>query len=274
MDESPQSVHNYFVDEAGDTTLFSRRGKILVGTPGCSHVFMLGLALIPDPEGVATKLSQLRVELLAEPYFRGVPSMQPESRKTAICFHAKDDVQEVRREVFKLIGTFGVRMFVAIRRKASLAEIGVQARQRGAKAMIGPDQLYDDLVKRIFKQRLHLADRNEIVFARRGKSARVAALAAAIVRAKQNFAKQHSSRARDIPTTINAQYPSESAGLQVVDYYLWAIQRMFERREDRFFNLLQSDYRLIMDLDDRRRKSYGEWYDQSNCLTLEKMKAL
>jgi hypothetical protein len=49
---------------------------------------------------------------------------------------------------------------------------------------------------------------------------------------------------------------------------------MYERGEDRFFDLLRPDYRLIMDLDDHRRKPYGEWYDSRNQLTLQKMKAL
>jgi hypothetical protein len=270
----PEVIHHYFVDEAGDTTLFSKRGRVLVGTEGCSSVFMLGLAHIPDPDGVTQKLDQLRMELLSDPYFKNVPSMQLEEKKTAIAFHAKNDLPEVRREVFKLIATLGVQVFVAIRRKSNLAEIGIKARQHGAKAMIGPDQIYDDLVKRILKHRLHIADRNSIVFARRGKSARIAALASAIERAKTNFAKQHAAHAKDIPTDIEALYPSQCASLQVVDYYLWAIQRMYERGEDRFFDLLRPDYRLIMDLDDHRRKPYGEWYDSRNQLTLQKMKAL
>lgn len=40
---------HYFVDEAGDPTLFGARGKILVGSEGCSRFFMLGLADVDDP---------------------------------------------------------------------------------------------------------------------------------------------------------------------------------------------------------------------------------
>ena len=59
--------------------------------------------------------------------------------------------------------------------------------------------------------------------------------------------------------------------LQVVDYYLWALQRMLERGEDRFFERLRPAYRLIMDLDDTVSKPYGEWYTDDNPLTLENM---
>ena len=98
-----RSVLHYFVDEAGDPTLFSGNGRILVGSAGCSNYFILGKLEIADPEGLSRQLEQLRSELLGEPYFRGVPSMQPERKRTALAFHAKDDPAEVRREVFKLL---------------------------------------------------------------------------------------------------------------------------------------------------------------------------
>jgi|GEM_PF-1775709 len=39
-----------------------------------------------------------------------------------------------------------------------------------------------------------------------------------------------------------------------------------------FYNLLAGDYRLIMDLDDKRNKDYGEWYSDHNPLRIEKIK--
>jgi hypothetical protein len=56
-----------------------------------------------------------------------------------------------------------------------------------------------------------------------------------------------------------------------VDYFLWALQRLYERREERFFLLLAPQYRLVMDLDDNRRRPYGEWYSDYNPLSLEKI---
>jgi hypothetical protein len=44
-----------------------------------------------------------------------------------------------------------------------------------------------------------------------------------------------------------------------------------ERREDRYFSAVASHFRLIMDLDDIRRKGYGEWYSDNNPLSLEKL---
>lgn len=264
-----RAVNNYYVDEAGDLTLFNKHGHIAVGKEGVSQVFMVGVAYLPNPNEAHRKLEKLRVELLADPYFKDVPSMQPKTRKTAIYFHAKDDLPEVRREVFKLLPGFDVKIQIAIRRKEYLAKTARLLHQR--KSKLSPDDVYDDLVKRLFKGSLHTAEKNHIVFARRGKSIRQHAIEEAIRRAKLNFEKK-TGISSDSETTILSGYPSEYAGLQVIDYYLWALQRMFERREDRFFRLIAPAYRLIMDLDDTRNKPYGEWYSDSNPLDIEKIK--
>jgi len=85
----------YFVDEAGDLTLFNKRGKIIVGSQGVSKFFMLGVADIPNPKNVHYTLNKLRAELLADPYFKNVPSMRPEASKTAISFHASKDLPKL-----------------------------------------------------------------------------------------------------------------------------------------------------------------------------------
>jgi Protein of unknown function (DUF3800) len=265
-------VRHYFVDEAGDPTLFGRRGKVLIGTEGCSKFFMLGVAHVPDPVVVTRALEALRADLLADPYFRGVPSMQPEQKKTAICFHAKNDLQEVRREVLKLLPTFGVRVQAIVRRKESMLSQVRQKNERDPGYRYRENEIYDDCLSRLFKNLLHQADENRIVFARRGESDRMEALAKAIEKAKSRYEKKW-SRAVNTAASIHAAYPSEMAGLQVVDYYLWALQRMYEKEEDRFFNLLRADFSFVMDVDDQRRKGYGEYYDKKNVLELNKMKA-
>lgn len=198
-----------------------------------------------------------------------MPSFQPEEKKTALAFHAKDDLPEVRREVFEILPQLGGKVQVAIRTKATLAR-EAQTLFRYHRRKLSANDVYDELVRRLFRNLLHKADHNEIVFARRGTSTRYEALQQAIVRAKQNFAARWGDPG-DTPTTINSAYPDQHAGLQVIDYYLWALQRLYERGEDRFFNLLAPSYRLIMDLDDKRTKAYGTWYSDKNPLTLDKL---
>lgn len=268
--QRPVEKH-YFVDEAGDTTLFNARGVSIIGQPGVSRTFIVGVADIPDPRAAHTTLETLRASLIADPYFKGVPSMQPHARKTAVCFHAKDDLPEVRREVFKVLPSLGVEVQVAIRRKATLVEEAHALSAMGARFQ--PTEAYDDLVRRLFRNLLHRADAHHVCFARRGKSDRQDALTTALKRAKESFRRRWKSET-DAPFTIRAAVPSSDAGLQVVDYYLWALQRFYERDEDRYFAAIAGQFKLIMDLDDKRAKDYGRWYSQKDPLTPEKKKPL
>lgn len=270
--KQPEGRKHYFVDEAGDTTLFNSRGVVIVGKEGVSRCFVLGVADVPDPIAAKRALDDLRAALLRDPYFKGVPSMQDAEGKTAAGFHAKDDLPEVRREVFRLLPGLGVRVQAAIRRKTDLAsEARMLYESLGIK--LKPSDIYDDLVKRLFKNLLHVGDSHEVCFARRGKSDRQDALEAAIERAKQNFRRSWNAQV-DRPSHVRSSVPSEDVGLQIVDYYLWSLQRLLERGEDRYFAAVADQFRLIMDLDDKRLRGYGRWYSTKDPLTLEKIKPL
>ena len=73
--DQPAAIRHYFVDEAGDPTLFDRKGRIIVGQEGCSWFFILGLLQVDSPDALAADLATLRAELLKDPHFRKVPSM-------------------------------------------------------------------------------------------------------------------------------------------------------------------------------------------------------
>ena len=60
-----------------------------------------------DPSALSQSLIELRQEMLVDPYFAGVESFRPERKKTALLFHAKDDLPEVRYRVFNLLRVAG-----------------------------------------------------------------------------------------------------------------------------------------------------------------------
>src|SRR5690606_21247449 len=227
-------------------------------TEGCSRYFMLGILDVPDPEALDHSLTTLRRNLMDDPYFQNVPSMQPERRKTAVAFHAKDDVPEVRREVFALLkAQQDLRFFAIVRDKFGvLREV-----QTYKNKSYHPNLLYDQLISRLFKDRLHKDDEYTINFATRGSSDRTRAFEDALKLARQRYEKQwkiQSSAPIHIQTTASAQ----RGCLQAVDYLLWALQRCYERREERYINYVWSLCHLVHDVDDARRNKYGVYYSQ------------
>ncbi|NIA10132.1 MAG: DUF3800 domain-containing protein [Nitrospiraceae bacterium] len=265
-------VRHYFVDEAGDSTLFNRRGKVIVGTPGCSRFFMLGLLEVPDPEQMKADLEKLRSTLLSDVYFKDVPSMQRETRKTAVAFHAKDDLPEVRREVFSVLkNNPGLRFFAVVTDKMRVLEYVRQRNIRDPAYRYHPNEVYDYLVRRLFRDRLHKADVCNIYFAKRGKADRTESLLKAVERARERFYEKWGI-VSDTAVRISVGTPAQYAGLQAVDYFLWALQRLYERGEDRYLVYLWNAVKLIHDIDDTRRHKYGEYYNKNNPLTAESIK--
>ena len=267
MNKSAPSLRNYFVDEAGDPNLFSKRGgRVLVGTPGCSRYFILGLVDIPDLVTLNADLVALRAELLADLYFKDVPSMQPEAHKTAEAFHAKDDLPEVRREVFALLRRYHCHFSAVVRDKLRVVQYVRNRNRHDPAYRYRPNELYDYLVRRLFKTQLHKDDEYHIYFARRGKADRTAALLAALEAARQRFCRQYKltnhAVINVIPTT-----PAVCPGQQVVDYFLWALQRFYERGELRYIELLWDSVSVIHDVDDTRQARYGVYYTRKKPLS-------
>lgn len=261
------SIRNYFVDEAGDGVLFDSKGRVILGLQHCSRFFILGLLDIPDPESLGRDLDELRSRLLADPYFKKVFSMQPDQKKTALAFHAKDDVAEVRREVFALLSRHDLRFFAVVRDKRKVLEYVRQRNEREDSYCYHPNELYDSIVRRLFKNLLHKDDSYSIYFAKRGKSDRTAALRDALETARRRFSSQWSI-ASAAPINVVATIPPKSQSLQAVDYFLWALQRLYERREERYVEFLWPAFRMVHDVDDTRQTQYGVYYTQKKPLTL------
>ena len=176
-----------FVDEAGDPKLFKgRRGKPLVGSPGCSRFFILGKLEVENPAALAHKLKELRTELLNDLYFAGVESFRPERKKTAHAFHAKDDLPEVRYRVFSLLCAedSSLRFHTVVCDKNALLEREQAKREANFAYRYQPNALYDSLVRSLFSKFHRLADRYDLCVARRGHKDRNEALTLALEHAE------------------------------------------------------------------------------------------
>lgn len=265
MKETASATAPYFVDESGDGVLFTARGQLALQQAEGVPTFMLGLLHLPDPEALGAELVALRAQLLADPYFRHVPSMQAQARKTALAFHAKDDVAEVRREVFRVLLRHDMKFFAVVRDMRAVLAYVQERNRRDDAYRSRPNDLYDQTVARLFKDRLHQHERNAITFARRGNSDRTRALRAALELARQRFEAKWNAQVKSEIALASAR-PSESAGLQAVDYLLWALQRHYARGESRFIELMWPKVSLIHAVDETRAARYGVYYTRKKPL--------
>lgn len=264
----PAPVHtaHYFVDESGDGVLFNAKGQVLAGQPdGAMGTFMLGLLEVHDPQALSAELAQLRADLVADPYFKGVPSFQPESSKTAIAFHAKDDLPEVRREVFKLLLRHPIKFYAVVRNMQAVLAYVRERNARSSTYRYHPNELYDNAVARLFKNRLHQYESCQVCYAVRGTADRTRAFASALELARDRFAKQWD---KEISTEIwvTAAQSQQQGCLQAVDYLLWALQRHYARHESRYLEMLWSKVSLIHAVDETDKAPYGVYYSKTKPL--------
>ena len=70
-DNAAAPPKHYFVDEAGDPVLFDAKGRIIIGSEGCSRYFAVGLLDVPDPATLTADLERLRTEYVGRSVFQG-----------------------------------------------------------------------------------------------------------------------------------------------------------------------------------------------------------
>lgn len=239
----------WFVDEAGDPTLFGKGGKIVADTEGCSRFFIAGKLECRDVGALTAGLEHLRKDLLADPFFKDVPSLDPARKRTAVHFHAKDDPPEVRFMVYKFLALHDLRFVAVVRDKLRLVDYALQRRRIEPTYRYDPigHELYDELTRHLFS-RLHGWSDHKIVFAQRGQKTRTKAFVDAIAHECEGFA-QDFGLSKPKPTGVLCSVPKDHAGLQAVDYYLWALQRFYERGEARYMNFVWPQTLEVMDLD-------------------------
>lgn len=265
MKPTTAATAHYFVDESGDGVLFTARGQLAIQQMDGVPTFMLGMLHLPDPAALLTELDALRTELLADPYFKNVPSMTVAERKTALAFHAKDDLAEVRREVFRVLLRHDMKFFAVVRDMRAVLAYVQERNRRDAAYRYKPNDLYDQSVSRLFKDRLHQHENNAITFARRGRSDRTRALRAALDVARQRFEVKWQTQI-DTAVSLTSCRPSEAAGLQAVDYLLWALQRHYARGESRYIELMWPKVSLVHAVDETAQARYGAYYTKKKPL--------
>ena len=58
----------WFVDEAGDPTLFGKGGKVVAATEGCWRFFTVGKLECRDVDALTADLARLRKDVVSDPF--------------------------------------------------------------------------------------------------------------------------------------------------------------------------------------------------------------
>ena len=262
-EKKPEPLHKYhrFLDEAGDTAFYGKGKVPIIGQQGVSKCFVLGMLKIKEPLGpVRQRVIELQNAIAADPYYKEIPSIQRKINNHSYYLHATDDVPEVRKQAFELIASLKCSFEAVVARKI----IGIYERQHGGK----DEAFYADLLSHLLKNKLEKYDRLVLNVAARGTSTSMTNLTHGLAIARQRFMARNFKEAADHAILFNVQSPTTEPLLNVADYFCWAVQRVFERGETRYYDFVSDKVSVVVDLYDQSNYSnYGNYYGPRRKLT-------
>ncbi len=246
----------YYVDESGDPNFLGRGKKDLLATGMASAYFMVGYLELESPQELNHRFTAIREELAADEFINVIPSVHHSLR----CFHANKDCREVQERVFKALKAVDFRFHAVVITKRMDQFLGKFQGQRG--------NLYGYMVERLMEQRLHLYPAIDIYFAKMDSVINEENMWLALEHAKARMLAKY-PQVEHGAIHFFMQQPHQLAGLQAVDYCLWAIHRVYNHRDFRYYNFLQDKIGLVHDLS-YGKEYYGTYFNKAKPLTRER----
>ena len=257
-------TNHRFLDEAGDTTFYGRGKRTIIGTEGVSNCFILGMVKFSEPlEIIREKVYELQKEIANNPLFETASLVKKKNSVGGYYFHATDDIAEVRLKFFEYIKQLNCTFE---------AFVGSKNVERYESKHKGKEEyFYADMLSHLIKNKLSKGEKLVLHISERGKSTKNTNLDFALKKAIQRFRKTKGEDL-EIKTEVifNVNYPTNDPLLNVADYFCWAIQRVFERGEIRYYNFLKEKISLVVDVyDNSKYDKWGNYYSPKNPLTSE-----
>jgi hypothetical protein len=261
---APIETSHRFLDEMGDPAFFGKGKTCIIGQEGVSLAFGMGIAKIGRPlHEVRSEIRKLHEAVTNDPLLNTIPSVVKRVGNGGFFFHACKDTPDVRSVFLHYLRDLPCSIEVVVARK--IPDLFVR-KHHGRE-----DEFYADLLSHLIKNRLKKDHRLVLNVAARGSSTRSKVLDEALGKAVGRAGKKWGNSNLRANAVFNVQTPLTEPLLCVPDYLNWAVQRVFERGETRFYDYLKEKIRLVVDLYDRSSyEGSGNYYDHKrNPLTAQ-----
>ena len=219
-------------------------------------------------EDVRMKILNLQTSIEQDSYFQGVPSIQRRKEKGGFHLHANDDLPEIRRMGYELIRTINCSFEAVVARKI----YGIYERKHNGNEA----EFYSDLLSHLLKNKLNKYDRLVLNIASRSKCTTHSNLKRGLKKSVERSIMRNPETANDCEVVFNVQEPTSEPILNLVDYFCWAIQRVFEKGETRFYDFISNKVSQVIDIYDfdnfrQPKDKSGAHYGKRRKLTTENL---
>jgi hypothetical protein len=266
-DENPVAlpVVHRFIDEVGDTTFYGKGSgrRIILGQEGVSLVFGVSIVKFSRPlADIRSEIAALQKQVEGDPLLNTIPSVVRRVNNGGFYFHACKDSDDVRSVFLRYLRDLRCEAEIVIARKIP----SLFAKKHHGK----DDEFYADVLSHLIKNRLKQPRRIVLNIAERGSSTRARVLDDALAKASGRAGKRWASDDLKAQVVFNVQTPLREPLLAVPDYLGWAVQRVFEKGQTRYYDYLRERIRLVVDLYDSEKYAGNKnYYDQKNPLTAQ-----
>jgi hypothetical protein len=242
-----------FLDEAGDTTFFGKGKVNIVGQIGVSKCFILGSVKFKSPlDTIRMQIRQMIATVEQDTYFSDIPSIRKKVQSSGFYFHATDDIPEVRKMLYDYIGTLDCSFEAVVGRKI---ERIFQQKHNGKQS-----EFYADMLSHLLKNKLNQEGKLVLNIAQRANSTKHNNLVLALNKGIQRYKNTDQNRIVKRQVNFNVQPYENEPLLCITDYFCWAVQRVFERGELRYYNYLKDKISMIIDLYDSQNWERSQNY--------------
>ncbi|HJU45722.1 MAG TPA: DUF3800 domain-containing protein [Chitinophagaceae bacterium] len=268
MQENTPPLHSYhfFLDEAGDPIFYGKGKKIIIGQQGVSSCFILGMVRFnTDLRMLADKVLELQRQVISDPWFRKVGSINKKKKNQGFYFHATDDVPEVRKLFYEFIRSLDCVFEAVVGYK--IPDIFIKKHNSNEK------EFYADLLSHLLNDKLELDNKIVLNVAERGASTRDENLKLGLQKAISHFNLKKPEGIVNTKVSFNVQNQTSEPLLNIADYFCWSVQRVFERGEDRYYDYLKEKIKVIDLYNIEKARTGKNIYTIDNPLTSEIKKA-
>ena len=224
---------------------------------------MLGMVHFDkDLNTVRKIITNAQDKVMESRYYQKVPSVVKRVNKGGFYFHAKDDLPELRKEFFDVILKLNCSFQAVVGRKD---ETLFEKKHNGRK-----NEFYADLLSYLIRDNLNEYPRLVLNIAELDNSTGIHNLNFALEKAQQRFLRLYPEKAPTTSVQFNIKKFKDEPLLSVVDYYCWAVQRVFEQGETRFYDYISDSITTVIDLYNKKSgTNAASIFDISNPLTEE-----
>ena len=174
--------------------------------------------------------------------------------------HAKDDIPEVRKAAFELIRSINCNFEAVVARKSYHI---FENKHKSSEA-----EFYADLLSHLLKNRFNKYDRLVLNVSERTRCTTSNNLQKGLDKALAHVRPRAPKRAEKCKVVFNVQKPTIEPLLNIADYFCWAIQRVFEKGETRFYDYISHKISVVWDIYDFEGAATGlNYYSKNRKLT-------